>query len=144
MLYLYDPLEIDKVMTRAQKLTAKKQWEKLDKVLWKSDDKDFAEVNRMCIKAFRKLREDLANATGLPEGPSTFEMMLSWEGQVTSIILTWLFDSPLRDLRPLINLVMQEWQVWHQDGCGEHLLTGVVHLHDDSHSTLFAPNEGTS
>ena len=80
-------------MTRAQKIAAKKQWETLDRVLWKSDDKDFATVNEMYIEAFTKVREDLAQAAGLPKGPSTFEMMLLWVGQVTNIILTWLFDS---------------------------------------------------
>ena len=93
MLYLYHPLEIKTGMTRAQKIAAKKQWATLDRILWKSNDKDFAEVNGLYIEAFTKVKEDLAKAAGLPEGPSTFEMMLSWMGQVTSIILTWLFDS---------------------------------------------------
>ena len=93
MLYLYHPIEIHNSMSRGQKIAAKKQWQTLDPVLWKSDDRDFATVNEMYIGAFTQVKEDLAKATGLPEGPSTFEMMLSWVGQVTSIILTWLFDS---------------------------------------------------
>ena len=48
--------------------------------MWKSNDKDFAEVNELYIEAFTKVKEDLAKAAGLPEGPSTFEMMLSWVG----------------------------------------------------------------
>ena len=86
VLYLHDPNEWVAYGPR-DKLKAKKQWAKLDKSIADLDDKAFVEWNVLYMEVFSKFSADLAEAAGLPDGPSTFEFLLSWVGQVT--FLTW-------------------------------------------------------